>query len=86
MPKATIGHYRIMKRTVVWLTERQLRELERMSKDSLAPISALIRHAVDKFVGRGGKPSRKTTTRRKPSRTATARRLVHTQKDHPDTF
>lgn len=63
MPKGTVGHYRPMKRTVVWLTERQLRALERMSKESLAPISALVRHAVDKFLKKGRNHRRKGTAR-----------------------
>jgi hypothetical protein len=52
-----------MKRTVVWLTERQLRALERMSKESLPPISALVRHAVDKFLKKGRNHRRKGTAR-----------------------
>jgi len=39
-----------MKRTVVWLTERQLRTLTVLSRKSLAPVSALVRHAVDQFL------------------------------------
>jgi len=47
-----------MKRTVVWLTEGQLRALSAISKKSLAPISALVRHAVDEFLQKGRKPGR----------------------------
>jgi hypothetical protein len=47
-----------MKRTVVWLTERQLRALASLSKKSLAPISALVRHAVDEFLRRKQKQRR----------------------------
>jgi hypothetical protein len=42
-----------MKRTVVWLTDRQLRALTALSRKSLAPISALVRHAVDEFLRKG---------------------------------
>jgi hypothetical protein len=41
-----------MKRTVIWLTERQRKELTILSKKSLAPVSALVRHAVDEFLRR----------------------------------
>jgi hypothetical protein len=47
-----------MKRTVVWLTDRQLRALTALSKKSLAPVSALVRHAVDQFLQRGRKQRR----------------------------
>ena len=57
-PKSTVSHYRSMKRTVVWLTDRQLRALAALSKKSLAPVSALVRHAVDEFLRRGRKPRR----------------------------
>jgi hypothetical protein len=30
---------------VVWLTDNQIKALERMAEDSLAPISALVREA-----------------------------------------
>jgi hypothetical protein len=39
-----------MKRTVVWLTEQQVRSLAHMSEKSLAPVSALIRQAVKEFL------------------------------------
>jgi metal-responsive CopG/Arc/MetJ family transcriptional regulator len=39
-----------MKRTVVWLTDQQVEELARMSKKSLAPVSALVRQAVKDFL------------------------------------
>ena len=48
--QTTIGHYRRMKRTVIWLTERQRRALTGLSRKSLAPMSALVRHAVDEFL------------------------------------
>ncbi len=35
-----------MKRTVVWLTNSQVKALAAMSKKSLAPLSALVRQAV----------------------------------------
>jgi len=47
-----------MKRTVVWLTDRQLRALTALSKKSLAPVSALVRHAVNEFLRRGSKQRR----------------------------
>ncbi|HEY4815841.1 MAG TPA: ribbon-helix-helix domain-containing protein [Candidatus Acidoferrum sp.] len=50
-----------MKRTVVWLTERQLQALAGLSKKSLAPISALVRHAVDEFLRRRPKHRRPAT-------------------------
>jgi hypothetical protein len=49
---ATTGHHRNMKRTVVWLTKQQVKALESMSKKSLAPVSALVRRAVDEFLRR----------------------------------
>jgi hypothetical protein len=62
--KATLGHYRGMKRTVIWLTERQRRALTVLSRKSLAPVSALVRHAVDEYLRK----------RQKHRRTAAARR------------
>lgn len=41
-----------MKRTVVWLTKQQVKALDGMSKKSLAPVSALVRRAVDEFLRR----------------------------------
>ena len=41
-----------MKRTVVWLTKQQVKALDSMSKKSLAPVSALVRRAVDEFLRR----------------------------------
>jgi hypothetical protein len=41
-----------MKRTVVWLTESQVKTLAALSKKSLAPISALVRQAVSEFLKR----------------------------------
>ena len=34
----------------MWLTDQQIEELGRMSKRSLAPISALVREAVKNFL------------------------------------
>lgn len=53
-----------MKRTVVWLTDEQIKELERWSKDSLAPISALVREAVRTFL----QQEKKRPTRKVPKR------------------
>jgi hypothetical protein len=39
-----------MKRTVVWLTDEQVKALMAISKKSLAPVSALVRQAVKKFL------------------------------------
>ena len=39
-----------MKRTVVWLTNKQVKALAAMSKKSLAPVSALVRQAVKEFL------------------------------------
>jgi metal-responsive CopG/Arc/MetJ family transcriptional regulator len=41
-----------MKRTVVWLTKQQVKALDAMSQKSLAPVSALVRRAVDEFLKR----------------------------------
>ena len=43
-----------MKRTVVWLTNQQVMALGRMSKKSLAPVSALVRQAVEEFLKKKG--------------------------------
>jgi Ribbon-helix-helix domain len=56
--QATLGHYRSMKRTVIWLTDRQRRELTVLSRRSLVPVSALVRHAVDEFLRRQRKRQR----------------------------
>ena len=48
--KPTLGHYRRMKRTVIWLTDRQRIALTVLSRKSLAPVSALVRLAVDEFL------------------------------------
>jgi hypothetical protein len=53
-----------MKRTVVWLTDRQLRALSALSKKSLAPISALVRHAVDEFFRKRRRPRRSVSAGR----------------------
>jgi hypothetical protein len=39
-----------MRRTVVWLTVVQTKALTQMSKKSLAPVSALVREAVNEFL------------------------------------
>jgi hypothetical protein len=39
-----------MKRTVIWLTDKQVKALTAMSKKSLAPVSALVRQAVREFL------------------------------------
>jgi hypothetical protein len=39
-----------MKRTVVWLTDEQIKALARISEKSLAPVSALVRRAVEEFL------------------------------------
>jgi metal-responsive CopG/Arc/MetJ family transcriptional regulator len=53
-----------MKRTVVWLTDQQIKELAHMSKGSLAPISALVREAVKDFLRRKrNRPGRKAAKR-----------------------
>ena len=39
-----------MKRTVVWLTDSQIKALGKISLKSLAPISALVRKAVEQFI------------------------------------
>jgi hypothetical protein len=46
----TVEHHRVMKRTVVWLTDKQSEALSKMSKKSLAPVSALVRQAVKEFL------------------------------------
>src|SRR5262249_14758368 len=46
----TVGHSR--SRTVVWLKKSQVNVLTRISKKSLAPVSALVRQAVEEFVQR----------------------------------
>jgi len=58
----TVSHCSAMKRTVVWLTEQQIKDLGRMSKRSLAPISALVREAVKDFLRRK-RPGRKAAKR-----------------------
>jgi hypothetical protein len=41
---------RPMKRTVVWLTNNQVKTLATISKKSLAPVSALVRQAVQQYI------------------------------------
>jgi hypothetical protein len=50
---------RNMKRTVVWLTDGQIKALAVMSKRSLAPMSALVRKAVNEFLLRRRKNAAK---------------------------
>ena len=38
------------KRVAVWLTHEQIAALERISEKTLAPVSALIRKAVEEFL------------------------------------
>ena len=45
----------VVRRTVVWLTDRQFKALTRISKQSLAPISALVRQTVNEFLEKGRK-------------------------------
>jgi hypothetical protein len=45
-----------MKRTVVWLTDKQLKALGAISRKSLAPVSALVRKAVTEFLNNDRKP------------------------------
>ncbi len=45
-----IAHHPMMKRTVVWLTDKQTKALAKMSAKSLASISALVRQAVEEFL------------------------------------
>jgi Ribbon-helix-helix domain len=47
-----------MKRTVVWLTPEQLVRLSRISKKTGAPISSLVRKAVEEFLKRDGRNRR----------------------------
>jgi len=48
--RTSIRHHRSVKRTVVWLTNTQVKALTAMSKKSLAPLSALVRQAVKEFL------------------------------------
>jgi hypothetical protein len=50
-----------MKRTVVWLTESQIKMLGSISRKSLAPVSALVRQAVSDYL----KKNRRTNTTKK---------------------
>jgi len=47
-----------------WLTEKQRKALHSLSKKTLAPVSALVRQAVDEFLRRREKPQRLALTRR----------------------
>jgi len=44
-----------MKRTNIWLTDEQHKKLGELSGKTLAPMSALIRRAIDEFLARQGK-------------------------------
>jgi hypothetical protein len=44
-----------MRRTVVWLTDPQAKQLARISEKSLAPVSALVRLAVEEFLAKSRK-------------------------------
>ncbi len=50
-----IAHHPMMKRTVVWLTDKQTKALAKMSAKSLASISALVRRAVEEFLRKNRK-------------------------------
>lgn len=47
-----------MKRTVVWLTKQQVQALTKLSKKSMAPVSAIVRQAVKEFLQRKQKNRR----------------------------
>jgi hypothetical protein len=64
-PEATTGHPGVMKRTVVWLTNDQVKTLAAMSKKALAPVSALVRQAVKEYL-QGKRKSPATRGVRKP--------------------
>jgi hypothetical protein len=51
-----------MKRTVVWLTDSQVKALTKISQKSLAPVSALVRQAVATFLTKRG--TKKISARR----------------------
>jgi hypothetical protein len=57
-----------MRRTVVWLMNRQVEQLTTLSKQSLAPVSALVRHAVNQFLERKRKHLRRKAGQRKVAR------------------
>jgi hypothetical protein len=44
-----------MKRTVVWLTDPQAKQLAKLSTKSLAPVSAIVRRAVKEFLAKNRK-------------------------------
>lgn len=45
-------HHSAMKRTVVWLTDKQTKTLTQLSGTTLAPVSAIIRQAVQEYIDR----------------------------------
>ncbi len=51
----SIAHHLMMKRTVVWLTDKHTKALAKMSAKSLASISALVRQAVEEFLRKNRK-------------------------------
>jgi hypothetical protein len=57
-----------MKRTVIWLTQEQIQALMKISKTSNAPVSAIVRHAVRKFLGIKTKDRKQKGKQRKKSR------------------
>jgi hypothetical protein len=57
-----------MKRTVIWLTQEQIQALMKISKTSKAPVSAIVRHAVRKFLGTKTKHRKQKGRQRKKSR------------------
>ena len=42
----------IMKRTNIYLTDSQHKELAKLSQKTLAPVAALVRKAIDEFLKR----------------------------------
>ena len=56
-----------MKRTVVWLTDSQVKALTAISKKSLAPLSALVRQAVKEFLQDKPKGTRSKLADSEPS-------------------
>jgi metal-responsive CopG/Arc/MetJ family transcriptional regulator len=60
--KETVSHDLAMKRTVVWLTGEQAAELARISARTFAPVSALVRKAVQQFLRKKRKSARQTSS------------------------
>jgi predicted DNA-binding protein len=44
-----------MKRTVIFLKEEQIEQLQRLSDKTGAPVAELIRRPIDGYLKRGGK-------------------------------